>query len=367
MTSINSSSPPPSQSPTPSQLPTPSINQHSNEIDGQTCINFNETILKPPAVKDEAKSKCMELAEKIKQIEADTELKKAINKTVADAANIFISTVNPLVGLATVIGNNISAKNELHTQVITSINQAISSLNSIQVSNECNNIDNSIQSNIISDTKECLDYKTALTTSTCGTITDVNQRINCVGTILDKFNVSRINMSNKNTIKQTCSINSAINQIAANSNDTTLQAIMKVLQTASGPVTTNSNSSLNCTEINTNVNAESYTNAVSCCLNKISKTQLNSINKCGMVNDVTLNNTNDSMNDCLLGLNVLTNTNNNNSSKLDIFTELMQKVDNNMLAIGGISSCVICICSILILSIIALPMIQSVLEDNTTD
>ena len=124
------------------------------------------------------------------------------------------------------------------------------------------------------------------------------------------------------------------------------------MQEASGQGTENNTEGLNCNEINTNINSTQYSSNISCCMNKLANSQLNEINSCGIVSNVSQSNYNKQIQECILG--TASTQGNDQASTLSFKSlyENAQKAITPSLIAGIIALCAICVLCIISPSII---------------
>ena len=262
----------------------------------QNIIN-NPPVAKKPS---EGKDACIELQEKIAKINADTDLSKSIAEGTLQAIN----SLNPFNIIDKAI-NGSPSKSEAKSMVTTSLTKEMNKLSSINVSNKCLNITENTQINSLMDAPECILVKNARYDSLCGIFKDIDSKVKCIAEVTKEFAISNLTQENKINANKTCKLNSIIEETSKVTTDTTIQALLSVMQKSSGGVSTSNN--VSCSAIKETISEETYKNAQSCCLNKSTNNQKNEILCKGGINIKQANELNDVSN-CMMKLGIMTNT-----------------------------------------------------------
>jgi hypothetical protein len=246
--------------------------------------------------------------------------------------------------------DKIPGKNTLQQNVVNTVNQNIKSSLTTNVNNICKSSSDVNQSNEIITSAECIQ---ALQ-QPCSFLKDDNLKLACLADARNSLSISNIQQRNKASDTKNCVIMTSIQELTKNSNDATLQAVIKAVQEASGFGTSNDSNTLNCNNISSNISAEQYTNAVSCCLNKTVVNQRNLVNTCGATNKILQDNDSNSFQKCMQSNNIMKTTDNENVAKVDSLLDSLQKADTATSAMAGLICCLFCICSIAIIGMIGM-------------
>lgn len=324
----------------------------SSPISQSTDNNCNNILTnpEPPEKPDEAKDACIEM----QKIQADKEVQLAIEKTKQKMTS-DITGITPWGFLNNMVGNLTSAKSDVAQNVLNKITTNIKNENRRELSVKCDNLVQSAQQNIITDTSDCTKLmETAL--KLCDKVKP-NQIVDCAERITKAFEVRDVNMINELNAKQSCEINTLISDMTQNNNDTTIQAITAALQQSlsKGGNSQASTNQLNCNSINTNISTKNFNKTMNCCIGKVANDQKNVLSKCASVSAVNMINKNNPVQDCIIGTGLATYTENKNKNKTDNKLDSKNKATvDNALIIGG-STCVSGLCSsflILVASIV---------------
>jgi hypothetical protein len=251
--------------------------------------------------------------------------------------------------------DKIPSKNNLQVSVVNTINQNIKSSLMTDVANICKSSSDINQTNEIITSEKCIE---ALQ-QPCSFFKDDNLKLKCLADARNSLSISNIQQKNKINDTKNCVIMTSIQELTKNSNDATLQAVIKAVQEASGFGTSNDSNTLNCNNISSNISAEQYTNAVSCCLNKTVINQRNLVNTCGATNKILQDNDSNSFQKCMQSNNIIKTTENSNEAKVDSLIDSLQKVDTTTSAIAGLICCLFCFCSIIMIGMIGMSMKNS--------
>ena len=261
-----------------------------------------------------ASKHCEELAEKMKQIEEDAEIKKH----VADAIGL---TINPIPHLI----SKLMPKNETHTMVLNTLKSEIVQKAMANATSVCQQTSNIDQSNIFTGPSDkCI----AALGTICSSISDNELKSNCLSNMMNGFEVRDLTMSNDATAKNTCNMSSVISQVLSSTSDLNTQATMQSLQKLSGVAAgSNNNESMQCNRIESNISSTQFANAVSCCLNQIYTRQQNIAGPCGkFINNEFLNKSN-SISACLQKVGINTSSNADTKNEMNVDTKSDQKSD----------------------------------------
>jgi hypothetical protein len=322
-------------------IPTSSITS-SPPVVNKICEKSQNTKKLATSPPEEIKSKCKEIAE----IYNKTKVELAKEETNRDLANSF--SVN---GFVNNVGRAASASNKVSKDSINIINKVFDSKNITEIENKCKNVSENIQINSIKISEQC--KKSAL--EICKDFSTSNDKLACIREINAGLVVSNITQENVNTSEQKCVINNLIQQLTAQSDDSAIQAVAKIMQEASGPMTHNKSESLDCNEVNTKLNSENYSSSISCCLNGIASKQLNEIDSCGIITDVSQKNINKQIQDCFIGTTTKQEQEQKSKTMIDTLLELTQKA-----TMPGSASCASCVFFLMLIGIgIAISFILS--------
>ena len=242
----------------------------------------------------------MELQAKIAKITAD----KEIAATIANAATKMVTSMTPWGAISDAIKGHPTVS-DTKIMLTNAIDKEISKLSSINISNKCVNITDNTQTNSLVQTPECTIAQTARLDSVCSLFTTDAGKLQCIEKVMKDFTISNVTQSNKITANKTCNISAIIEETSKITTDTTIQALMSVMQKSSGGAATSNTA--NCTSIKENISEETYKNAQSCCLNKSNNIQRNEILCKGGININQSNEINDVSN-CMMKLGISTST-----------------------------------------------------------
>jgi hypothetical protein len=307
--------------------------------DPEVCVKARVAKDKKSMVNDEAKHKCEELTARLAEIKRDTDIMEGINKMTTNAECIFA----PWVCLI----DKIPGKNTLQNNVINTIKQNITSSLTTDVANICKSSSDINQTNEIVTSEKCVE---ALQ-QPCSLLKDDNLKLKCLVDAKNSLSISNVTQKNKANDTKNCVIMTSIQELTKNSNDATLQAVIKAVQEASGFGTSNDSNTLNCNNISSDISADQYTNAVSCCLNKTVVNQKNLVNTCGYTNKILQDNDSNSFQKCMQSNNIIKTTDNENKAQIDSLIDSLQKVDTTTSAMAGGISCLFCICSVIMIGL----------------
>jgi hypothetical protein len=113
-------------------------------------------------------------------------------------------------------------------------------------------------------------------------------------------------------------------------------AQLSTLQNASGLMTSNSNLTSNCNQVNNDISTDRFLNAITTCANEFSTRQLNNINACGNISNITQRATGDFFAECYASQGILRedNTGVRSFNRADISTS--QRADTSMSSMSSI-------------------------------
>jgi hypothetical protein len=188
-------------------------------------------------------------------------------------------------GLVSALGDAFGSRNQSQTFNTNINNTSISTTDITNIFNSCTNSTRTVQENNLSQTPECLD--------TIGRV--CNGNLPC---IIEMSTVRNIDQRNAQTVRLNCIINSLIKTISSKDVSMENAAQLNTLQNASGLMTSNSNLTSNCNQVNNNISSSNFLNAITTCANEFSLQQLNNINTCGNLSNVSQSSTNDFFSEC---------------------------------------------------------------------
>lgn len=212
------------------------------------------------------------------------QLQSAISNANASSTGFNWNNLTP-AGLVDSLGNAFGSRNRSQTFNTNINNTSISTTDITNIFNSCTNSTNTLQENNLSQTPECLE--------TIGRV--CNGNIPCM---IEMSTVRNVDQRNAQTVRLNCIINSLIKTISSKEVNMENAAQLSTLQNASGLMTSNSNLTSNCNQVNNDISSSNFLNAVTTCANEFSTKQLNNINTCGNVSNVTQDSTNDFFGEC---------------------------------------------------------------------
>lgn len=212
------------------------------------------------------------------------QLQSAISNANASSTGFNWNNLTP-AGLIDSLGNAFGSRNRSQTFNTNINNTSISTTDITNIFNSCTNSTNTLQENNLSQTPECLE--------TIGRV--CNGNIPCM---IEMSTVRNVDQRNAQTVRLNCIINSLIKTISSKEVNMENAAQLSTLQNASGLMTSNSNLTSNCNQVNNDISSSNFLNAVTTCANEFSTKQLNNINTCGNVSNVTQDSTNDFFGEC---------------------------------------------------------------------
>jgi hypothetical protein len=189
-------------------------------------------------------------------------------------------------GLIDSIGNAFGSHNKSQTFNTNINNTSISTTDITNIFNSCSNKSSLTQTNSITQSPECI--------LNAGKI--CNGNLNCIKNITT---ISDITQENSKSINQNCILNNLIKTIASKNVSMENTAQILAAQKASGLMTSNSNITSNCDEVNNNLTSHSFLSSITHCANETSSEQLNVLNTCGNTN-ISQKNTSNLLNNCYI-------------------------------------------------------------------
>lgn len=226
-------------------------------------------------------------------------------------------------GLVSALGDAFGSRNRSQTFNTNINNTSISTTDITNIFNSCTNSSSVIQENNLTQSNECLD--------TIGRV--CNGNLPC---IMEMSTVRNIDQRNAQTVRLNCIINSLIKTISTKDVNMENAAQLSTLQNASGLMTSNSNLTSNCNQVNNNISTNRFLNAITTCANEFSTRQLNNINACGNVSNVTQSATGDFFAECYASQGIFRedNTGVRSFNRADISTS--QRADTSMSSMSSI-------------------------------
>jgi hypothetical protein len=191
-------------------------------------------------------------------------------------------------GLISAIGDAFGSKNKSQSFNTNINNTSISTTDITNIFNTCTNASSAIQKNDILQSPECI--------ATIGKI--CNGNLQC---ITEMSSVKDIDQTNNQTVKLNCIINNLLKTISSKEVNMENVAQLSTLQKASGLMTSNSDLTSNCNQVNNDISSSNYLNAITKCANEYSTMQINTLNTCGNVSNITQKSTNDFFSECYAG------------------------------------------------------------------
>lgn len=349
----------PTDTPIPSNTPMP----YDIPISNSTCEKSEDRSITSTASPGANKSHCAEISANIDAANVKMKELETAQKGIDAAKNVALTAINPIAGVAGIIGDACKSTNSADTRTINIINQVMNIKNVSKVVNDCKNISSNYQSNTIEISPECL----TATLSICSYLKDDDKKLECIKDARKNLTIDNVKQSNTSEMNNKCIINNLIKQLTAQSDSTAIQAMVQLLQTASGPATSNKSDSLNCSEVNKTLNSEQYSSNISCCLNKMANTQLNTLKSCGTVINTTQTNVNKQYNECVLGTSIDQSTTQDSNTSIESIIKIEQTAAMaNSASMASIIAC-IAIGAALLLIPLALGFIQSQQNNSETD
>lgn len=309
-----------------------------NSIKNPACDRIKEKNKIPPtSPEDTGQTKCKEIAEKVAKFKADKEIALGI-------VNAIGSAISPIAALSNLV-SKLSPSNSTHSMFINAVKQ-ISNMNiSSDIDSVCN-LSNDISQSIN------IDFNPACVPIICGPKSDYSSDdgyLECVKKVTS-FNNNTI--SNTVETQQQCNMSATIQAISAQSQDTSVQALVSLLQSSSGVGSSNKSDVMNCNEISSTINSNTFSDIYSCCTSSISSKQTIAIKGgCGDFSNNNLSNiAKTPMQQCLIKNGIINkNTGDQKTSIKNEYTS--EQKSNNTAAVIG-SSCVLTIFIFVIMYII---------------
>ena len=188
-------------------------------------------------------------------------------------------------GLVTAIGDAFGSRNKSQSFNTNINNTSISTTDITNIFNTCTNTSSVIQKNDISQSPECI--------ATIGKI--CNGNLPCM---IEMSSVKDIDQTNNQTVKLNCIINNLLKTISSKEVNMENAAQLSTLQKASGLMSSNSDVTTNCNQVNNKISSSKFLNSIVKCANDYSTMQLNTLNACGNVSNITQKSTTDFFNEC---------------------------------------------------------------------
>lgn len=182
-------------------------------------------------------------------------------------------------GLIDSIGNAFGSRNNSQTFNTNINNTSISTTDITNIFNSCSNKSSTTQTNSITQSPECI--------LNAGIV--CNGNLDCIKNITT---ISNVEQENSKTVNQNCIINNLIKTISSKDINMENTAQLVALQKASGLMSSNSNVTSNCNQVNNNLSSQSFLNAITSCANETSSNQLNVLNACNgtSISQISANN-----------------------------------------------------------------------------
>lgn len=250
------------------------------------------------------------------------QLQSAIANTNASSNGFNWNNLTP-GGLVSALGDAFGSRNRSQTFNTNINNTSISTTDITNIFNSCTNSSSVVQENNLTQSTECLD--------TIGRV--CNGNLPC---IMEMSTVRNIDQRNAQTVRLNCIINSLIKTISTKDVSMENAAQLSTLQNASGLMTSNSNLTSNCNQVNNDISTDRFLNAITTCANEFSTRQLNNINACGNVSNVTQSATGDFFAECYASQGIFRedNTGIRSFNRADISTS--QRADTSMSSMSSI-------------------------------
>lgn len=239
------------------------------------------------------KSACQEIQENKDKLQAEIEKdKNGFGNFLNNLGNNMTAWMNP---------NNYQAKNEAESTVLKILRTSINSERATQITQSCNQGAANSQSNVI-DNLQC---------SICngGVIYDKDGKyigilpaanIEIMKKNKDPCIIENIKQSNKSDVEQKCKLSSMLTDVMKSQQDAQAQAVVQVLQQATGLLSSNKSNNFSCDDIKTEITQKDYFNSISSCANSFTNNQENILQYCGKANNIIQENIIDSIQDCVI-------------------------------------------------------------------
>ena len=274
------------------------INEHFDDqneyFDDKKCNNQSSST-------DTMKASSMNAAEACKKISTEAENIAAHYGGIAEVSRSF----NPMPFLDP--NNYRAGDNKTNDMMRNIINVNMSDCDIKHIENTCKNTVSSKQSNIIDvDFSQC----------------PLCDKYDCSGK-----EVKGIIQTNDAKAKQSCVMQTAIATLLKKTNSIDAQALAKVLQEASGPLSgSNTISKENCNIIAPDLSTASYLEQKSKCVNEIASEQENIIKgKCVGFSNILQRNTSDAIQSCMVGTDITKTVDSEGNVKVKHESDITQK------------------------------------------
>lgn len=254
------------------------------------------------------------------------------------------------------------ASNKSDNSIINFLKNSITNTTRVNIEEKCKNATNINQSNVYIGTDKCMlamyqNCKNPITGITDLACLDKTTKIL---EDLRKSNV-KVEMTNINTSRNLCEINSFIQAIS--SQEASLSNVAKLLsmQEAKSILTNNKADNLNCNDIDINVTNEQFISSILSCMNETSINQNNTIkdDSCGARMSSQLN-SNSMFNNCLIDSGILVK----NLQKASVVNDSL--IENKQTASAFDIGSSIMIIIIVVVVIVALFVLKSFSESKST-
>jgi hypothetical protein len=225
-----------------------------------------------------------------------------------------------------------SGDNATEDKVRNIITSSINPETRTQITNDCNNLATSLQSNVIDNTA-CEYCKT------------------------NECSISNVTQENIKEAQQNCVLNSLVSTLMQTQNDIASQSLAEAVQKAQGLLSgDNTSSSENCNVVSTDMSPKSYLEILNRCANTSTGDQANTLRGCGSMTNIIQRNTVKDIQECVISNTASIDTKTSQKAETKSESKVDQSTEGFTVAASlgiGLSCCISCIVLSLVLGFVA--------------
>jgi hypothetical protein len=240
------------------------------------------------------KSACQEIQENKDTLQAEIEKdKNGFGNFLNNLGNNMTAWMNP---------NSYQAENEAQSTVLKILRTSINSERATQITQSCIQGAANSQSNVI-DNIQCPICNGGAIYNKDGTFSGAflpAANIEIMKKNKDPCIIENIKQSNKSDVEQKCKLSSMLTDVMKSQQDAQAQAVVQVLQQATGLLSSNKSNNFSCDDIKTEITQKDYFDGISSCANSFTNNQENILQYCGKANNIIQENIIDSIQDCVI-------------------------------------------------------------------
>lgn len=335
---------------------TPPITTH---VINDPCILKDINKLETPTPDDNGRSKCEELAQRIREIERDEKIIAATQKTMSN----IINAAAPWTMVQTIVDDFAPGENEVQQYVVNTINTSVNQEIYSNATSKCLNIVDSIQKNVVNQ-DNCL----GMMLNSCNYLTNDDNKLKCL-TNINNIRINNLVLENTNTNLNKCILSSLSEAAVKNNADTGTLAVLEAIQNIAGLGVKNKSSAINCNNISNNISSKYYMNTLGCCMKKTKTDQTNIYNSCFGVDNVILSNLSSSTDNCMMNSDIYQKAATNITSSAKMTLQVDQKsegITSNSMT-QSISSSLCCSCCLVCIFLILLGGLAMAYDESSED